>query len=41
MGLCVALVMVLLNEATAAQLAPEWVLGRGTEQAAQEASSAG
>lgn len=38
MSLCVALVMVLLNKATATQLAPVWVLGAGAEQAAQKAS---
>lgn len=40
-GLCMALVMVLLDKATATQLAPVRVLGGGTEQAAQEASGTG
>lgn len=41
MGLCVALIMVLLNKAAATQLAPVWVLGAGAEQAAQKASGSG
>lgn len=40
-GLSMTLVMVLLDKATAAQLAPVGVLGGGTEQATQEASGAG
>lgn len=37
MGFGMPLIVVLLDEATATQLAPIWVLGASAEQAAQEA----
>lgn len=41
MGLGMPLVVVLLDEATAAQFAPVRVLGAGAEKAAQEAGGSG